>query len=210
MEDNMAEHKPQYNKMSDEELVAIYHQGDNEAADYIVEKYKNLVRKKARAYYLSGGDNDDLLQEGMIGLYKAIRDYRSKEDTLFMTFASLCIARQIRSAVTMSNRKKNTPLNTYISLDTPVTDDYGDDAVLSDVIAAEDVLNPEELFIDKEQRTMLECELGSSLSRFETQVMELYVEGLSYNQIAGILNKTPKAVDNAIQRIKSKLNHIRL
>lgn len=193
-----------YNKMSDEELVIRYRNGDNDAADYLVDKYKNLVRMRARTYFLVGADNDDLIQEGMIGLYKAIRGYNTEKNVLFMTFASLCVNRQIMTAVTASNCMKNAPLNTSISLDTPVTDDQGEDAVLSDVIASTKEGNPEELFIAKEQSGTMVARIFSSLSKMERQVLELYMEGLSYTEIATVLNKTPKAVDNAIQRIRGK------
>lgn len=195
-----------YARMSDEELVALYHAGDGKAADRLVDKYKNLVRMKARAFFLTGADNDDLLQEGMIGLYKAIRDYNPDKDTVFMTFASLCIGRQIRTAMTSYNRRKNSPLNTYISLDTPVTDEMGDDARLGDVIPSEDELNPEALLIDKEQSERFIKTLYGSLSKLELRVLELYREGLSYAEIAAHLDKTTKAVDNAIQRIRSKIS----
>lgn len=197
-----------YAKMSDEELVAMYHKGDESAADWLVDKYKNLVRMKARAFFLTGADNDDLIQEGMIGLYKAIRDYNPGKDTVFMTFASLCIGRQIRTAMTFYNRRKNSPLNTYISLDTPVTDEMGDDAKLGDVIPSEDELNPEALLIDKEQTERFIEALYRNLSKLELQVLELYREGLSYGEIAAHLDKTTKAVDNAIQRIRSKINNL--
>lgn len=201
--------KDLYNKMSDEELVLRYHNGDNGAADFLVEKYKNLVRMKARTYFLVGADNDDLIQEGMIGLYKSIRDYREDKNVVFMVFASLCINRQIMTAVTAYNRQKNSPLNNYLSLDTPVTDEQGDDAVLSDVIASRDEENPEDLFIAKEQSGQLITEVFELLSKMEKTVLELYVEGLSYSEIGKVLNKSPKAIDNAIQRIRNKINGIR-
>ena len=197
-----------YNKMSDEELVLRYNNGDNGAADFLMEKYKNLVRMKARSYFLVGADNDDLIQEGMIGLYKAIRDYKQDKNVVFMVFASLCINRQIMSAVTSYNRQKNSPLNNYLSLDTPVTDEQGDEAVLSDVIASKLEKNPEDLFIAKEQSTQLIAEVFGLLSKMERIVLELYMEGLSYNEIAEVLNKQPKAIDNAIQRIRNKINVI--
>lgn len=201
--------KTDYGRMSDEELVNLYHGGDNSAADFLVEKYKNLVRMKARTYFLIGADNDDLIQEGMIGLYKAIRDYNSERQAVFMTFASVCVSRQIRTAVTACNRKKNAPLNTYISLDSPVTDEMGEDAKLEDVIASDQELNPESLVIDREQTSVFLTKLYESLSKLERQVLELYQEGLSYVQIADSLGKPAKAVDNAIQRIRSKINQIR-
>ncbi len=201
--------KKDYSKMSDEELVLTYRTGNEGAADILVEKYKNLVRMKARAYFLMGADSEDLVQEGMIGLYKAIRDYNPEKDAVFMTFASLCIGRQIRTAITAYNRQKNAPLNTYISLDMPVTDEQGDDASLKDVIASEYEMNPEALIIDREQADRLISKLYKSLSKMEWQVLELYKEGLSYAEIAVYLEKTPKAVDNAIQRIRTKFSAIR-
>ena len=199
----------EYKELSDEELIVRLRNGETKIVDYIMDKYKNLVRGKAKAMFLIGGDNDDLIQEGMIGLYKAIRDYNPDKGVVFMVFASLCINRQIMTAVTAYNRQKNAPLNTYISLDTPVTDELGEDAILSDVIASEDERNPEELFIAKEQSGQLIARVFESLSKMERQILELYVEGMSYAEIAASLNKTTKAVDNAIQRIRNKINSIR-
>ena len=197
--------KETYNKLSDEELVLRYHGGDNDAADYLVDKYKNLVRMRARSYFLVGADNDDLIQEGMIGLYKAIRDYNVEKNVTFMTFASLCISRQIMTAVTAYNSLKNSPLNKSISLDAPITDEQGEDTVLSEVIPSKEEGNPEELYISKEQSEHTVALLFSSLSKMERQVLELYKEGLSYTEIAQVLNKSPKSIDNALQRIKGKL-----
>ena len=194
-----------YIKLSDEELVFRYHSGDNEAADYLVYKYKNLVRMRARSYFLMGADTDDLIQEGMIGLYKAIRSYNSEKNVTFMTFASLCISRQIMTAVTAYNSHKNSPLNKSISLDAPVTDEYGENTVLSEVIAGNEDENPENIYIEKEQATYAITNLFSNLSKMERQVLELYNEGLSYIEIAQVLDKTPKSIDNALQRIKGKL-----
>ena len=194
-----------YNKLSDEELVLRYRSGDNDAADYLVDKYKNLVRMRARTFFLVGADNDDLIQEGMIGLYKAIRGYNVEKNVTFMTFASLCISRQIMTAVTAYNSLKNSPLNKSISLDAPITDEQGEDAILSDVIPSKDEGNPEEMFIAKEQSAHTIAGIFSSLSKMERQVLELYKEGLSYTEIAQVLNKSPKSIDNALQRIKGKL-----
>ena len=199
----------QYKKMSDEELVLRYHNGDDGAAEFLVEKYKNLVRKESRAYFLVGGDNEDLLQEGMIGLYKAIRDYEAEKNVGFMSFASLCISRQIKTAVTKSQRMKNTPLNNYLSFDTPVTDEQGEDAVLLDVLPSTEEKNPENLLIAKEQYTQLFEEVYESLSKMENEVLECFMQGLSYSEIGKLLNKSPKAIDNAMQRIRNKINTIR-
>lgn len=198
-----------YKKMSDEELVLKYRNGDEKAVEFLLEKYKNLVRKEARAYFLEGADGDDLLQEGMIGLYRAIRDYKSDKNVAFMVFASLCIKRQIKTAVTRSNRLKNKPLNDYVSFDTPIMDEQGEESVLLDVIPSNEDVNPEKLVIEREQSSQLLTEVFDALSKMEEEVLELFMEGLSYNEIAELINKSPKAVDNAMQRIRSKINTIR-
>lgn len=192
--------------MSDEELVEIYRNGDGRAADVLMEKYKNLVRKKARSYYLAGADNEDLLQEGMLGLFKAIRDYRADREANFMTFASLCISRHIRSVVTTYNRKKNSPLNTYVSFDELICDEDGTGVRLADTLTDESDSNPERLVIGRESTDNIRTEINNNLSRMEKQVLKLYMEGLSYARIAGILNKSTKSVDNAIQRIRNKIS----
>lgn len=189
-------------KMKDEELILWVRQGNKNAVDYLMDKYKNLVRKKARRLFLMGGDRDDLIQEGMIGLYKAIRDYVSGKEASFYSFANLCIERQIYSAIKASNRQKNLPLNTYISLSDV---DSGQDNV-KELIFGNNQLNPEKLVIDKESTSVLEYELVRRLSPFEKKVFELFTEGRAYTEIAEELHKSPKAVDNALQRIKNKLN----
>lgn len=194
-----------YNKLSDEELVTRYRSGDQDAADFLVYKYKNLVRMRARSYFLMGADTDDLIQEGMIGLYKAIRSYNEDKNVTFMTFASLCVNRQILTAVSAYNSHKNSPLNKSISLDAPVTDENGENTVLSEVIAGKDDGNPEDMYIAKEQAAYAIASLFSNLSKMERQVLELYNEGLSYIEIAKVLDKSPKSIDNALQRIKGKL-----
>ena len=193
-------------KMSDEELIRAYKNGMSEASDFIFEKYKNLVRMKARQFFIIGADSDDLIQEGMIGLYKAIRDYDSAKNNEFMYFASLCISRQIMTAVTANNRQKNVPLNSYISLDSTVTDRGGKDVVLGDAIASEYDINPETMVIDKEQENSVLRGIFDSLSKMEKQVLSLYMEGMNYDQIAKNIGKNVKAVDNAIQRIRNKIN----
>jgi RNA polymerase sporulation-specific sigma factor len=169
-----------YNAMPDEEIVSLIQAGDGSAMDYLFEKYKYLVRNKAKALFLIGGDKDDLIQEGMIGLYKAIRDYNKDRQSSFFNFADLCISRQIYSAIKVSNRKKNIPLNT----------------------------NPEELVIDKENTSMIEYELVRRLSDLEKKVLSLYMQDLKYVQIAEVLGKEPKTIDNALTRIKTKLNQV--
>ncbi len=200
-----------YDSLNDEEIVSRIQNGDQPAIDYLLEKYKYLVRNKAKTLYLIGGDKDDLIQEGMIGLYKAIRDYQSNKDNSFFNFADLCISRQIYSAIKASNRKKNIPLNTYISLDTPA---YGENSdteekqTLVDIIHQNYISNPEELVIDKENTSMIEYELVRRLSDLEKQVLGLYMQDLRYIQIAEVLGKEPKTIDNALTRIKTKLNQV--
>ncbi len=198
-----------YKTLTDEEIIERIRRQDSDAVDYLLEKYKNAVRQKARALFIIGGDRDDLIQEGMIGLYKAIRDYDSTKDASFGYFADLCISRQIYDAIKASNRKKNIPLNTYISLNSPIYNNYNErEDMLSiiDIIYQDNNTNPEELVIDKERTSMLEYELERRLSNLEKEVVKLYVVGMKYTEIAAILNKEPKSIDNALQRIRTKLN----
>lgn len=200
-----------YNGISDEEIVSRIQAGDRPAMDYLFEKYKYLVRNKARAFFLIGGDRDDLIQEGMIGLYKAIQDYQIGKLSSFFSFADLCISRQIYSAIDASNRKKNIPLNTYISIYTPLKGEYGEGMekqTLIDIIFQENGLNPEELVIDKENTNMIEYELVRRLSALEKKVLSLYMQDMKYVQIAQVLGKESKAIDNALTRIKAKLNQV--
>ena len=197
--------------LSDEDIIELIRNNDSDAMDYMLNRYKNLVRKKAKALYLIGGDKDDLIQEGMIGLYKAIRDYNPGKDNSFHNFADLCISRQIYSAIKASNRKKNLPLNTYVSLYTPAYNentDFEEKESLVDLMYENKISNPEELVIDKESTNMLEYELVRHLSQFEKDVLDLYLFDFSYLQIADKLKKEPKSIDNALQRIKLKLNKV--
>ncbi len=200
-----------YDILKDEEIIDRIKNGDQPAVDYLMEKYKHLVRSKAKALFLIGGDKDDLIQEGMIGLYKAIRDYQPDKENSFFNFADLCVSRQIYSAIKASNRKKNIPLNTYISLYTPAYGENGDaedKEALVDIIYQKYVSNPEELVIDKENTSMIEYELVRRLSDLEKQVLALYMQDLKYIQIAEVLGKEPKTIDNALTRIKTKLNQV--
>ncbi|MBU9728960.1 RNA polymerase sporulation sigma factor SigH [Diplocloster modestus] len=194
-----------YGDYSDEELIRMLRSGKVEITDFIMEKYKNLVRKKARAMYLIGGDNDDLIQEGMIGLFKAIRDYREEREASFFHFADLCISRQIYSAVEMSRRKKHLPLNTYVSLYEDTSEGGEDGLTLVEALQSISDKNPEELLIDQEAAVSLEKRIDRSLSDFEKEVLDRYLAGNNYAQIAAALEKTPKSVDNALQRVKNKL-----
>lgn len=200
-----------YSMMKDEDIVDRIQAGDRLAMDFLFEKYKYLVRNKAKALFLIGGDRDDLIQEGMIGLYKAIQDYQRDKQSSFFNFADLCISRQIYSAIKASNRKKNIPLNTYISIYAPLTSGQGETSekeALVDIIYQEKGLNPEELIIDKENTSMIEYELVRRLSDLEKEVLSLYMQDLKYVQIAKVLGKEPKTIDNALTRIKTKLNRV--
>jgi len=200
-----------YSAMPDEEVVSLIQAGDNQAMDYLFEKYKHIVRNKAKALFLIGGDKDDLIQEGMIGLYKAIRDFQKDKQNSFFSFADMCISRQIYSAIKASNRKKNIPLNTYISLYTPLSGENGDGVekeTLVDIIFQEKRSNPEDLVIDKENTSMIEYELVRRLSDLEKSVLNLYMQDMKYTQIAEVLGKEPKVIDNALTRIKTKLNQV--
>ena len=197
----------QYNLLSDEELISRLREGHEDIRDYLMEKHKNLVRKKARALYLIGGDNDDLIQEGMIGLYKAIRDFDPERGASFHTFADLCISRQLYTAVQASRRQKHQPLNSYVSL----SDSDNEEQTSSRAsYAANDVRNrnPEELFIARENLEDMEELIEKKLSRFEREVLRYYLSGMNYSQIADTLGKSSKATDNALQRIKKKIKQI--
>jgi RNA polymerase sporulation-specific sigma factor len=192
---------------SDEELIVRLRDGEEQITDFIMEKYKNLVRSKAKTMYLPGADSEDLIQEGMIGLFKAVRDYDSGRDASFFTFADLCISRQIYTAIQASRRHKHTPLNTYISLygSAERGERNGEEAELINAIASGMERNPEELLIDKENVENLEKTIEKELSGFEKQVLDLYLIGMKYTEIAKVLGKDDKSTDNALQRIKIKL-----
>lgn len=194
-----------FEQVTDEELIVRLHDGEEQITDYIMEKYKYLVRSKAGSMYILGADRDDLIQEGMIGLFKAIRDYDSGRDASFFTFAELCISRQMYSAVQAAGRMKHIPLNSYISL-------YGSSAEAGEEeqgtvlgILADQGLNPEELVIDKENVERLEKCMEQELSSFEKQVLDLHITGMSYSQIAKVLGKDEKSTDNALQRVRTKI-----
>lgn len=190
-----------YESQSDEELIERLRRGEEEIMDYLMEKYKNLVRGKAKALFLIGGDSDDLIQEGMIGLFKAVRDFRPDRDSSFYHFAQLCIARQMYTAVEASKRKKHAPLNSYISL-------YGDDSdgiQMIEMLGGMDESNPESLMINRESLTDFQRKVRTTLSPMEQEVLNYCLQGLQYTQIAEIMGRETKAIDNAIQRIKKKL-----
>ena len=179
-----------YEKLSDEDLVKISLTGDAIATEYIMARYKNLVRARARMYFLAGADKEDIIQEGMIGLFKAIRDYNHQKQASFHSFAELCIKRQIITAVKTATRQKHIPLNSYISLSNPMYDSDTD---------------PEHVFISKENTELLNEKINEVLSDLEKSVLVLYLEGKCYQEIAKVLNKPPKSIDNALQRVKKKM-----
>ncbi len=193
----------EYQNQTDEILIEQLRSGQEQITDYIMDKYKNLVRKRANAMFLMGGDTDDLIQEGMIGLFKAIRDYRMEKDASFYHFADLCITRQIYHAVEASQRKKHQPLNTYISLNAQMGQESED--TLQDLLESVENPNPEQLLIDQENANDIQEKLYKNLSKFERQVLLLYLQGSNYRQIAKQLHKEPKAIDNALQRIRGKI-----
>lgn len=195
--------KKKYEDLSDGQIIELIQQNDDTAIDYLMEKYKNMIRKKANSLFLIGGDKDDLIQEGMIGLYKAIRDFDLSMNASFYSFADLCVSRQMYTAIKQSNRKKNGPLNNYISFSAPAFGE-GESVTLIDIFL-ENNRNPEELVIDKESTSMLQQELERRLSSMEQEVLELYLGGKNYQEIAKELKREPKSIDNALQRIKAKL-----
>lgn len=194
-----------YEAFSDEELIEKLRQGENDITDYILEKYKPLVRKKTNAMYLIGGETEDLIQEGMIGLFKAIRDYRSDKDASFYHFAELCINRQLYSALEASNRKKHQPLNSYISL----SDQDNQGAVAAELLVDQE-RGPEQMVIEQELWEEYKKRLEQNLSKMENKVLQYYLDGNHYIQIAEIMGKSPKSIDNALQRIRQKIRQIKL
>ena len=199
-----------YDRLSDEALLRQLRAGDAAIMDYVLDKYKPLVRKKANAMFLIGGDTDDLIQEGMIGLYKAISDYRAERffsifqfrETSFFHFAALCITRQIYSAIEASNRKKHAPLNSYVSFYSEVSEEG---QPLAEYLESERSDNPEQRMIDQENFELFLKKVRQSLSKMECEVLDDYLSGLNYQQIAEKMKKSPKAIDNALQRIKTKI-----
>ncbi len=202
----MSEHTDgrDYEQLTDEELVERCHNGDDRAVDYLLNKNKNFVRSKARSYFLIGADHEDIVQEGMIGLYKAIRDYRPDKLSSFRAFAELCITRQIITAIKTATRQKHIPLNSYVSLNKPLYDDESDRTLL-DVIIEGKTSSPEDLLISQESLQTINLRIGEVLSDLEQQVLAAYLDGKSYQEIAQMLGRHAKSIDNALQRVKRKL-----
>lgn len=199
-----------YVELEDEEIVEAVHNGESEALDFLINKYRNFVRAKARSYFLIGADKEDIVQEGMIGLYKAIRDFKEDKLASFRAFAELCITRQIITAIKTATRQKHIPLNSYVSLDKPIYDEESD-RTLMDVLSGAKVMDPEELFINQEEFDRIEIQMEELLSDLERKVLALYLDGQSYQEISEELNRHVKSIDNALQRVKRKLEkHVEL
>lgn len=195
-----------YEQKKDEELVLMAQNGDDAAQEYLLDKYKSLVRAKSRAYFLIGADSEDIIQEGMIGLYKAVRDYNEEKNASFRSFAELCINRQMITAIKAATRQKHQPLNSYVSLNKPVYEEESEQTYMDFLQSSSSaLLNPEALLIGQENKSFLENQMVKNLSSFETRVLVLYLQGRSYFEIAHVLDKPEKSIDNALQRVKKKL-----
>ena len=199
--------------LSDEALLSKIHFSGHpneilEATNVLMERYKEMVRSKARTYFLIGADRDDVIQEGMIGLYKAIMDYKSEKNASFHTFAQLCVIRQILSAVRVSSRLKHLPLNEYISLNRPVNDEDGKETTMLDLLPDPNGCSPEDILMSIEERKRLAKQIDTSLSPLERRVLRLFLQGLDYIEIAEKIEKSPKSVDNALQRVKQKISRM--
>ena len=195
---------PEYGTLTDEEIVARSQDGDDTATEYLLARYKNFVRSKARSYFLIGADHEDIVQEGMIGLYKAVRDYKPDKLSSFHAFAELCVTRQIITAIKTATRQKHIPLNSYVSLNKPLYDDESD-RTLMDVIVEGRATNPEDLLIGQEDFSSISERLSTVLSGLEREVLNAYLDGKSYQEIAVDLGRHAKSIDNALQRVKRKL-----
>lgn len=195
-----------YENMSDDELIKVIRQGDSRAEQKLIKRYKNFVLAKSRSYFLIGADREDIVQEGLIGLYKAIRDYEVDRLASFRAFAELCITRQIITAIKAATRQKHQPLNSYISLNKPIYDEESDRTLL-DILQGSKLDDPENVFISKEKYILIEDKINKMLSDLEFDVLQEYLKGKSYRDIADSLDKHVKSVDNALQRVKRKLEN---
>ena len=200
-----------YQQKKDEELVLMAQNGDDAAQEYLLDKFKSLVRAKSRAYFLIGADNEDIIQEGMIGLYKAVRDYNEEKNASFRSFAELCVNRQMITAIKAATRQKHQPLNSYVSLNKPVYEEESEQTYMDFLQSSSSaLLNPEALLIGQENKSFLENQMVKNLSSFETRVLVLYLQGRSYFEIAHVLDKPEKSIDNALQRIRNKIHEMEL
>ena len=203
-QDGNTRESDRYAEFTDEQIVEMSHNGDSAAEEYLLDKYKNFVRSKARSYFLVGADHEDIVQEGMIGLYKAIRDYRPDKLSSFRAFAELCITRQIITAIKTATRQKHIPLNNYVSLNKPLYDEESDRTLL-DVIIEGRTSDPEEMIINMENVGNIRAKISEVLSGLEQEVLNAYLDGRSYQEIAESLGRHVKSIDNALQRVKRKL-----
>ncbi len=197
----------QFEQMEDEEIAFLAQQGDEDASAFLLNKYKNFVRSKAHSYFLVGADHEDIVQEGMIGLFKAIRDFRPDKLASFHAFAEICITRQIITAIKTATRQKHIPLNSYISLNKPIYEDESE-RTLMDVITGSRALDPEELLIGQESMSRIESRIDEVLSPLERRVLDAYLDGKSYQEIAAMQGRHVKSIDNALQRVKRKLERL--
>lgn len=196
-------HAVLFERLEDERLVECVHEGDSRALEFLIDKYKNFVKAKARSYFLVGADREDIIQEGMIGLFKAIRDFQDDKLSSFKAFAELCITRQMITAIKTATRQKHIPLNSYVSLDKPIYDEESDRTLL-DVICGSRISDPEETVIHQEEFDNIEGKMSEILSDLEQKVLMLYLDGRSYQEISVDLNRHVKSIDNALQRVKRK------
>lgn len=202
---SLAKEDIKFSLFTDEEVVLLAQQGNKEASEFITSKYFTYVRNKSRAYYLVGGEAEDIIQEGLIGLYEAIKDYSPDKQASFKTFMDICVTRQIMTAIKTASRQKHIPLNTYVSLNKPLFNEDSDKSYM-DTIIQNTKEDPESLYIDTEKTKEINNKIKNSLSDFEYKVLRLYLQGVSYLSIAKVLDKEEKAIDNAIQRIRKKLS----
>ena len=191
----------------DEDLVEMARSGDDQAIELLLHRYRHYARAKARSYFLAGADKEDIVQEGMIGLYKAIRDFQADKNTAFRAFAELCMTRQIITAIKTATRQKHIPLNSYVSLNKPAPDEEDDSRSLEESLETRTISDPADLVVSAEEIDNIRASVGRVLSAFETEVLQLYMDGKSYQQIADMLGRHVKSIDNALQRIKRKLEH---
>ncbi|CCJ34532.1 MULTISPECIES: RNA polymerase sporulation sigma factor SigH [Caloramator] len=196
-----------FENMLDEEIVAMAQEGNKSAEEYLINKYINYVKAKTKSYFLIGADKEDIFQEGMIGLFKAIRDYKNDKLSSFRAFAELCVTRQIITAIKAATRQKHVPLNCYLSLNKPVFDEESE-RTLIDVLSSLHISDPEEVIISKEERKKIEKKMRESLSDLEIEVLKCYLKGKSYQEIACDLDRHAKSIDNALQRVKRKLEKL--
>lgn len=207
MEDIVLNNEELFAHMTDEEICLLAQQADGYALEYLLNRYKNFVRSRARSYFLIGADHEDIVQEGMIGLYKAIRDFRPDKLSSFRAFAELCVMRQIITAIKTATRQKHIPLNSYVSLNKPIFDEDSDRTLL-DVISEGRITNPEDLLIGQEELSNIESRIGEMLSDLEWEVLTAYLDGRSYQEIAVDLGRHVKSIDNALQRVKRKMEKL--